>query len=344
MIPARATLSRRPSAHRDGAVLIVVLWVLILLSLLVSSLAFEMHVEATITSYYRKRLKSQYLARAGIEWAKMILSRAGTLSEDMEEDYPDLYLGSMQLNRGNPVTGLYRAVTEDGGFTLDLVPEQGRRNINQLTDDDWRELLDLGQVSQDLWDELIDTYFDWVDADDVHRLSGAESDDEFYEDQNYEVKNAPLDTIDELLLIKGFTPGIVYGGPGEEEDDPPLLGIAQWLTTWGNGRVNVNTATPDVLLTLPDMDEFMVEAILEGRAGIDGEFGTEDDGFSNVQEVMDVTGLDPRLAGRLSTQDRQYIRITSVGEYLGVKSGIWCIFRQDGSGLVPMYWREEQML
>ena len=96
------------------------------------------------------------------------------------------------------------------------LPEQGRRNVNTLTDEDWEEILDQAGVPQEMWAELIDCFHDWTDEDDEHHLNGAESDDSFYEERGYKCKNAPLDTVDELLLIKGFTPAIVYGGPPED--------------------------------------------------------------------------------------------------------------------------------
>ncbi len=132
-------------------------------------------------------------------------------------------------------------------------------------------------------------------------------------------------------------------GEAEDEDEPPMAGIAKWLTAWGDGRVNVNTASSEVLLTLPEVDEWMVESIMEGRAGIDGEFGTEDDGFSSVDEVLSVTGLGSSFGSRITTDERRFIRVTSIGEVNGVESGIWCIIRQDGNKLVPVFWREEQM-
>jgi general secretion pathway protein K len=328
--------------RRRGAILIVVLWVLIVLSLLVGTLAFEMHVESNITSYYRKRVKAQFLAQAGIEWAKLMLIKAGTFSDSVEDQHPDLYLNATLLNRGMPVSG-FRHQLGEGEFVLDLVPEQGRRNVNTLTEDDWREILDQTRVPEEKWDELIDAFFDWTDPDEAHRLNGAESDDAFYEDRGYEVKNGPLDTVDELLLIKGFTPPIVFGGPAKNEEDPPMSGFASMLTAWGDGRVNVNTASRDVLLTLPEMDELSVDAILQGRAGIDGIYGTEDDGFSSVEEVLAVTGLNQALGSRITTTERRFIRATSVGEVQGVQAGVWAIFRQQGNNLVVVYWREESM-
>ena len=325
-----------------GAVLIVVLWVLIILSLLVSTMAFEMQVEAQVTSYYRKRFKAQHLSRAGVEWAKLMLLDQTLLNEETEALDPELYRNASALHRGLPISGMIHTLGE-GSFRLDLVPEQGRRNVNQLSDDDWREVLDQAHVPEEYWDELIDCFQDWVDKDDAHRLNGAESEDEFYDDRGYEVKNAPLDTVDELLLIKGFSYELVFGGQGYEEDDPPLTGIAQWLTAWGNGKININTATREVLLTLPEIDEWMVDEIITGRAGVDGTYGTDDDGWSSVQDVLAATGLPNSFGSQISTTERRFIRVTSIGEVQGVQTGIWAIFRMDNQGLIPVFWREEPM-
>jgi general secretion pathway protein K len=336
--------SRRASARepRRGAVLIVALWVVIILSLMVSTLAFEMHVEAKVTSYYRSRMKAQYLTLAGVEWAKMLLVKSRANDPFLEENYPELYVPAEILRRGNAVTGLTRELG-DGTFTIDLVPEQGRRNVNRLEVEDWHILLESNYVPEDRWDELVDAFMDWVDRDEEHRLSGAESDDSYYEERGYKVKNAPVDMIDELVLIKGFTPAMVYGGPSEDPELPPYPGLAQWLTTVGDGKINVNAAAPDVLLSLPGMDEFAVEAILEGRLGIDGEPDTEDDGFESVDQVIQLTGLDPSLAGLFTTRDQAYIRLKVVGQVGEVRSGIWAIYRLGGNLMSPHFWREEQL-
>lgn len=327
---------------RRGAVLLVALWVVIILSLMVSTLAFEMHVEAKVTSYYRSRMKAQYLSLAGLEWAKMLLVKAGTNDPNLEEEFPDLFVAAELIRRGNALTGLTQELG-DGTFTIDLVPEQGRRNVNRLSVEEWHEMLERNYVSEDLWDEMVDAFMDWVDRDEEHRLSGAESDDSYYEERGYEVKNAPIDTIDELVLIKGFTPEIVYGGPAEDPDFPPHPGIAQWLTTVGDGKININAAPVNVLLSMMDMDEFAVEAIMEGRLGLDGEPNTEDDGFESVDQMIQLTGLDPALAGLFTTRDRKFVRLKVVGEVGDVRAGIWAIYRLDGNRLVPHFWREEQL-
>ena len=326
--------------------MIVALWVLLLLSIMVGSFAYDMHIEAHITAYYRQRLKTQYLARAGVEWAKLVLAKSNDVSEndELEEgESEEVLISAINLSRGVGVVQRQIQMTE-GSITIDLVPEQGRYNVNRLSDDQWEEILDSSNIPQDQWDELIDCYTDWVDDNDAHLLNGAESEDPFYEERGYKVKNGQLDTISELALIKGFDHSVVYGGPGESEDDPPLLGVARLLTTWGDGLVNINTATRDVLMTLPGIDEITVEGILEQRLGEDGEPGTRDDGFETIEDFLAVPGIDAGLiSGQITVDERRFVRVVSVGEIEGVRSGIWAVFMIHEDGVLPLYWREEQM-
>jgi general secretion pathway protein K len=241
----------RRAAGREGAALIVALWTVLILSLLISGLAYEMHIQAGITSHARKRLKAQVAARGGVEYAKFLLAKSFETSAFEEQDLEKetFRILSKNLERGIGVSGIE---VEMGGAKarIDILPEAGRRNVNLLQDEDWEELLDQSGVPEEKWPELIDCFMDWTDPGDEHRLNGAEKDDPFYKERGYAPKNAPLDTVDELLLIKGFTPEIVYGGPPADPKGEPLRGIAHLLTTFGDGKVNVNTASREVLLTL----------------------------------------------------------------------------------------------
>jgi general secretion pathway protein K len=334
--------ARTAPPREGGAALIVALWALLMLALLVGGLAYDMNVEAGITSYYRKRLKAQYLAQAGVEWAKMVLAKSYALTHEDDTKEDDLTIAAVNLARAVAVN--QRKIPLGDGFVLvDILPEQGRYNVNRLDDSTWEEILDYGGVPAERWPELIDCFNDWVDDNDAHLLNGAESDDPFYTKRNYRCKNAPLDVVNELLLIKGFSDRLVYGGPADKEGDPPYRGIAQSLTTWGDGRINVNTASRDVLMTLPGMDDLLVSAILEQRKGPDGETGTRDDGFENVDEFMAIAGIDPAVRDKVTTSERKYIRVVSIGEVGGVRSGIWSVLLGEQSGVVPVFWREELM-
>jgi general secretion pathway protein K len=339
-----------PQHPRRGAALIVALWTVLILSLLIGGLAYEMHIEAGITSYTRKRLKAQVAARGGVEYAKFLLAKSFETSafEEGDEAKEALRVLAKNLERGIGISG----TTVDMGAskaTVDILPEAGRRNVNALSDDDWQELLDQAGVPEEDIDKLVDCFMDFTDANEEHFLNGAEADDAFYKNEGYEPKNAPLDTVDELLLIKGFTPAIVYGGPPTDPKGEPLRGIANLLTTFGDGKVNVNTASREVLLTLTTgrngqmMPDYVVDDLIKYRLGDDGLPNTKDDGYTSVQEAISKSGMDPALADKISVSDRQFVRVTSIGENNGVRSGVWAVFEVGDKKVTPIYWREEQM-
>lgn len=333
---------------RQGSALIVALWVILLITLLISSFAFDMHVEADITSYYRKRNKAHYIAQAGMELAESLLRRLSQVDEEAlgaDDEQEQLLIAAQNLRRGVGVQRLSRSIGE-GTLSLDIVPEEGRRNINALSREDyadWEEILDQANIPEDRWPELIDCFNDWVDEDDLKRLSGAESDDPYYEQLGYVPKNGPLNTLDELMMIKGFDAEVLYGSPPGTPAEEAIRGIAPWLTVWSHGKVNVNTASREVLLTLPEIDEWAVDAILTERAGLDGVMGTRDDGFDSVDHAVGLTGMNPALRDLITVTDVQFLRITSVGEVGGVRSSIWAVMRMEGEQLTPIYWREEPM-
>ncbi len=345
---------RRPRSRADeGTALIVALWVLLLLSLLVSSFAFDMYIESGITSFYRKRLKAQYMARGGVELARFVLAKSAEGGDlEAEEDFPAVDLAGRIEDAGERLSDGGRATLREemgaGSVEVVIYPAESRWNVNKISREQWEELLEDGNVPQEQWDELIDAFMDWVDPNDEHLLNGAESDDPYYRDRGYEVKNGPVDTIEEMLLIKGFDEEVLYGTrPGRVSDDrEPMSGIARHLTTWSQGGcINPNAASMETLMTLPGLlDTWQVEGIVQYRAGPDGIEGTEDDElFENVDEVLDIGGLPEDVREFLCIQDVQYHRVESTGRVEGshpVRMGVSCILKREGEDVTVAYWKE----
>ena len=59
---------------------------------------------------------------------------------------------------------------------------------------------------------------DWRDPDDFYRLNGAENDYYHSLSEPYECKNGDLDTIEELLLVRGVTTELYYGIKKKDEE------------------------------------------------------------------------------------------------------------------------------
>ena len=86
-------------------------------------------------------------------------------------------------------------------------------------------------------------------------MTGAGAEGAYYAglQRPYTAKNAPIDCIEELLMIKGVTRELFYG-TGESP------GLAQCLSAYGDARININTAPRPVLraLTVEMTDEDVI--------------------------------------------------------------------------------------
>ena len=110
------------------------------------------------------------------------------------------------------------------------------------------------------------------------------------------------------------------------------------LTTYGDGKVNIQSAPYDVLRTLPDVDDILARAIMEEREALDDE--GEPDPFSSVDDLFArVDGLSSAVADRI-TVNSSYYRITATGRKGNVERRIWCI-AYAGDGLKILRWCEE---
>jgi general secretion pathway protein K len=143
----------------------------------------------------------------------------------------------------------------DGG-TLELVieDESGKININKLIDGKNFNNAVKGILSRFLSEprfklrdreveDLLSAIKDWVDTDSDVTGTGAEN--AYYQglEKPYSARNGPMESIDELLLVRGVTRELYYGTPERP-------GLARFLTVYGEGKININTAPKEVLQAL----------------------------------------------------------------------------------------------
>jgi general secretion pathway protein K len=321
------------SESKEGAALLVALWVLIILSLIVGSFAFEVQLEAMLVSHKRKKFRAEIMAYSGLEYARAILDKRSEAKEleieDMEEDKDGFMQAALYIKRGLSTTSTVEL--GDGTFSVTMESAEAGRNINLLSREEWLNILEMANMPSTEWDTMIDCLVDWTDEGDLHKLNGAESDDPFYQDLGYPVKNGPLDSVEELLLVKGWGEDILYGKESDEESDA-IFGIAKLLTVWGDGKVNLNTASTDVLLSFAEYEDWELESVMEARLGEDGIAGTPDDGIKALADI----GANPN---KFKLQS-DFVKVTSVGDIFGNQYEIDCIFYLSEKDAVVVYWKE----
>lgn len=328
---------RRAGRGEDGVALVVVMWVVLVLSLLVGGFAFTMHVETQLQSYHRKALKADALARSGLELARLAL-RQDAQGEGAEYTAPNQ---SWVTNRH----WFVEHALGEGHLWVQITDEESKLPLNQLTPGQWRRLLDLLGVDPADADVIADSIADWIDGDDLHMLNGAE--DEYYAslEPPYRAKNAAVDQVEELLLVRGVTPELMYGTPAEE-DEEPIPGLVTLLTTTTSGRININTASALVLKAALGLDDLQLESILTRRPGADGEWGTDDDQpFRTVDEFYGLIGnLTPDVRNQLNewlTVRSTFFTVRATGEVAGVRRVVEAVIVVGEGGETKIVrWRE----
>lgn len=321
---------RRPAQER-GVTMIVVLWVIMVLSLLISGFAYTMHVETQVASFSRKELKAALLARSGVEVARMqLVLHLKTPTEVGFEALNQVWATNESLYVDHELG--------EGKFNVKVTDEESKLPINRLTEEQLKRLLDVLAVDPGERDIIADSILDWREPGDLHRLNGAKTD--YYQTLTppYAAKNGPLDRVEELRLVRGVTKELFEGTPGTDRE-PGVPGLRDLLTTTSSGKINVNTASALVLEAMFGLDEAHAAAVVARREGADGETGTLDDQpYRQASEFMNETGS--REAG--ATVNSTVFTVTSTGEVGGVRRVVVASLRRQGNNFIVSAWQEQR--
>ena len=240
----------------SGTVLIVAMWIVLVLAGLVLVFGRAMRVEVAASANHVAGLQAGAVAQAALQF---VLSKADRTEGDDEPDL-DAPCEAVQVGDGffwilNP------SLDDDRTCSFGIRDEASRISLNSATTD---ILLKLPGMTA----ELAASIADWRDGDSDVTPGGAEN--EYYlllSDPRY-CKNAPLETVEELLLIKGASSQLLFGedanqsgvlDPNENDasdSDPPDnrdgrldRGVFDYLTVYsrepnqsssGEARANVN--------------------------------------------------------------------------------------------------------
>ncbi len=297
------------SSHR-GVALLMTLWVVVLLGLVASEFAYTMRMELRITSNYKEEAEAYYLAMAGVNAA---LAEIMAVSKAVYKDSSGkvAFLGQRQgvIGMGEdagavlpPAPNRENISLGNGAFDYVIEDEDGKLDLNWLTEErnigHFKKLLrESGITDMDTINTITDSALDWRDDEKGHRLNGAE--DEWYM-KNYQeqgftepylCKDGPFDTVEELLMVRGMTPEILYGGRMPEklaakrslwekkrqgEEAPSYKGIYPYLTVYNtSGRINLYTC-----------DDFIIKVLT----------ATEDD-YNRLIELRNSGALKRNIGG-----------------------------------------------
>ncbi len=209
---------------RQGSILMVVLIVVMVVSLgayTFSAMMLAHNETAMLSTNYQQ---ARWLVDSGIDTIRVHLSltESDRLESGGSYDNPVLFQAVNIIPDPDPsaagnFTVLSPAINSDGytaGIRYGLENESARLNLNLLiTADDYAEnggrtlLMALPGMTVNEADAIMD----WIDEDDDTREYGAEYD--YYQGLSspYTPTNGPFNTVEELLLVRGVSPQLLFG-------------------------------------------------------------------------------------------------------------------------------------
>jgi general secretion pathway protein K len=244
--------------RQRGAVIILVLWTSVLLTVLVTVLASKVQLSAK-TAFHNRAASSDLAAvMAAVNHAEMelMLERMPLPIGEMIETDEDgeFRIPSYRFN-GQPLSLSYPS---GENMVVRIYDHAGKINLNRMPRQEMQLLIEkrLGpRPDPQRVQELLAAWTDWTDLNVLAGINGAE--DEYYLSLNppYTARNSPeLESVEELRLIRGF----------DELFKDVNLDAA--FTVYGTGRtVNLNLATREAMQLLPGLDDELIETIIAYR-------------------------------------------------------------------------------
>ena len=276
--------------REKASILVGLLWCLALLSIAVLGILHTSRMDLLVVKHYGDRIQAHYLALAGVERAKALLYRdsvnrrktgknhTGALYDD-DADFHDVTLGRGKIRVGHGYPATYGISDEESRINVNTASAEVLSKIEGMTGD------------------IVAAISDWRGASNQVSAGGAGID--YYSSliPPYLPRNGPIQTLRELLMVRGVTPQLLLG-EGEpksgmdDSDDAlpvengwaPLLTVAsrdENVNASGTARVDIKSADQNALTQVEGITPAIARAIVNWqRRG----------NFQSIADLLDVTG------------------------------------------------------
>ena len=246
-------------ANESGMALLLVLVIITLLTSLLIELSYSTLVDMRLTETFRDSTKAYYLANGGISAGRMLLQEDDNGYDHSSEmwhtgiiSYP-VGQGSVSVTIKDLNSKLAINTLVSGNNPRTVVVDRFYRLFAAL---DIEYLADPAELTAALidWLDSGDQNYQLIQTDDLDiPVSGAEND--YYQSlsNSYSCKNGELETLQELLLVKGFSKEVISK-------------ISPYITVNGSDMININTASAEVLMALnSNLDETTISTVIDLR-------------------------------------------------------------------------------
>ena len=269
--------------NQRGVALIIVLWIFIFLFVVAFDFSASVREEAAATHRFSDETQGYYLALAGFQRGLYnFIQQAGGGNPQTDIKQNDLFDGTWREEK-----------LGSGMFRVRLVDEGGKINLNRVDEQILRRVFTNLGMEDSAADILVDSIMDWRDPDDLHRTNGAESDYYGSLSPAYSAKNGPLDSVEDLLWIRGMTPALFYGTVNDgnsQFERAPRVGLRDVFTIDSPiDRVNLRTATAEVIHALTGIAMERCRSFVEERKRL------ADKTLNDLLPLLGIGSGDPAL-------------------------------------------------
>jgi type II secretory pathway component PulK len=231
----------RNSVRHRGSVIIVAMIVLFALAAMVLTLSRNARVDMALSANALAEREADSIARGGEQYVlSMLTTYRDSLDDLADSDFArvpigDGYFWVIRPNYGDETLPSFGLVDETTKLNLNTTPIESLRLLPGMTDD------------------LAGAIVDWRDEDDDISDNGAESGTYLGRVDGYRAKNDAFEAVEELALVDGMTPELLYGTPDAGNavvtEYYQTNGLADFFTVHsrqpnsaadGTARVNIN--------------------------------------------------------------------------------------------------------
>jgi len=233
-----------------GGALLAVLWLTAALGAIAFSLASTVRAEVERASTAVDGTRTYYLAQGAVERGMLYLNWAS--KEPVQPDGFRRY-----YSPGNPFIPM---AFPTGEAQVEVIPEASKLDVNHAPPQDLLGLLAHLGVPPERGVEIVRALIEW-------RTPAPDNTPPLVPSPTFRPHHASIEETEELLLIRGMTPDLYYGGYDRNAQGTlvPRAGLADCLSVFGSvDAVDANTAQPAVLGAI-GLDPGVVAAIVERR-------------------------------------------------------------------------------
>jgi type II secretory pathway component PulK len=293
-----------------GFAVIIALVAVTILTMMAGLFAYAMKIETILAANTNDDEKFYWIGRGGVDRACWWLSLEGNQPFSSKMQYWNHGPGDgPETNSPLASESLDNYQIGEGTVSLTMIEEEGKINVNTAPSPLLQQVLTSQGADANDISIVSDSILDWIDPDDDPRPSGAESDYYLAKPQPYSAKNAPIDNLDELELIKGVTRDM-YDGTSSSDTATPYpqhqlgfghapgqeavyaFGLKDVFTPFSSGKINILTAEDNVLQVIPGIDTAAAQAIETAR--------DSQPPIRDISQLLAAAGIDPSVVGQMA--------------------------------------------